>query len=389
MRSISISLLLVAAALAIEIPIRRVQRKESGFSSGIPIDLDTGSKAFVGTVSIGNPGQDINVAFDTSTSALWVPDASCSCAAQCGDEKLCPHLCASHCCAKKLSDEKSSGSCSNKNVFDPERSRSYVKGTGSSNLTFLGSTIQAALGHDTFRLGTHYRPGLTANNVQFGVVKEFNEAYQDVNYDGVFGLGLASKDGVPSPIKQLADHGVIPSPLLSLYLFPQTPDNVVDGVLTVGQLDRQRCLPVTRFVKVEKEEGWIFSATTFKIDASGYKAHNESWRGVFDFGSEYIHMPRAAFSALRSHFSARNDSEGRLVYPCRSSRDVLFNVGGELIYVSSTLLSAPYDGFNCQFKVKETDANDKYAFRYGLPVLQKNCVVFDFNGLLALPKKRE
>uniref|UniRef100_A0A1I7SK89 Peptidase A1 domain-containing protein n=2 Tax=Bursaphelenchus xylophilus TaxID=6326 RepID=A0A1I7SK89_BURXY len=248
MRFLSLSLLLVVAALAIEIPIRRVQRKESGFSSGIPIDLDPGSKAFVGVVSIGNPGQDINVAFDTSTSALWVPDASCSCGAQCGDEKLCPHLCASHCCAKKLSDEKSSGSCSNKNVFDPERSRSYVKGTGSSNLTFLGSTIQAALGHDTFRLGTHYRPGPTANNVQFGVVKEFSKAYQHVNYDGVFGLGLASKDGVPSPIKQLADHGVIPSPLLSVYFLPQTPNNVVDGVLTVGQLDRQRCLPATRFV---------------------------------------------------------------------------------------------------------------------------------------------
>ncbi|CAD5224521.1 unnamed protein product [Bursaphelenchus xylophilus] len=383
MRSISISLLLVAAALAIEIPIRRVQRKESGFSSGIPIDLDTGSKAYVGIVSIGNPAKDINVAFDISTSALWVPDASCSCAAQCGDEKLCPHLCASHCCAKKLSDEKSSGSCPNKNVFDPERSRSYVKGTGSSNLTFLGSTIQAALGYDTLRLGTHYRPGLTADNVQFGVVKEFNEAYQDVNYDGVFGLSLASKDGVPSPIKQLAVHGVIPSPLLSVYLLPQTPDNVVDGVLTVGQLDRQRCLPVTRFVNVEKEEGWVFSATTFNLSYTGYGAYNGSWRGVFDFGSEYIHVPREVFSELRRSFG--DDSEGRLIIPCRNSYSVVVDVGGESISISSSLLS-PYDEHDCEFKIKET--KDKYDFRFGLPVLQKKCVVLDFNGRLALPDKR-
>uniref|UniRef100_A0A1I7RKE3 Peptidase A1 domain-containing protein n=1 Tax=Bursaphelenchus xylophilus TaxID=6326 RepID=A0A1I7RKE3_BURXY len=385
MKSICLSLLLAAAVSSIEIPIQR-RVVASTLSSGIPIDIDTTSKAFVGVISLGTPGQDFNVAFDLNTPALWVPDSACSCGDRCKDEKLCPQLCASHCCTKSFSADDKSGSCTNKNVFKKQKSRSFVGGNANVDLKFLGETVKASTGYDTLRIGPHYRPGLTANNIQFGRVKDFNEYYKLVNYDGVFGLGFGEVDELSSPIKQLASYGVIPSALLTAYIFNEGNQSTVDGVLTIGQVDRRRCGDVEVFVETVHNTGaWVFSSPSLKL--SYYERSNASWLGVLDFNTDYIHVPRTAFSIIASYLKGSVDKEGRITYPCDKNSTLTFNIGGQPFVLSTKLLSEPYGRLLCQLKIRGTDPSDKYAFRYGLSILQNHCIVLDYNGRLALTPK--
>ncbi|CAD5235138.1 unnamed protein product [Bursaphelenchus xylophilus] len=389
MKSSVLYFILFATTLAFEIPVKRLVGEPEPFASGVPIDRDVGSTVYIGTVSIGNPGQDFNVAFDVNSAALWVPDSACSCGIQCESKQLCPQLCAAHCCTTitNLIGTKAKGTCTKKNIFDASKSRSYVKTSGKIEVSFLNETVDATLAYDTFRIGSHYRPGPTSDNVQFALVKDFPESYQKVNYDGVFGIGLAVGNALSSPIKQMAEHGVIPKPLLTVYLLPLDADNVVDGVLTLGQVDLQRCDRVENFIQVEKREGWVFSSPVFNASSSA-SVSDPGWKGTFDFSTDYIHIPPKAFTAVISSLSAKIDEEGRVVFACNRATTFVFNIGGQPILVPSTELTVPWGGGNCLLKLKQISPHDNYAFRFGAIALAKHCVVFDFNGRLALPKKK-
>uniref|UniRef100_A0A1I7RYS4 Peptidase A1 domain-containing protein n=1 Tax=Bursaphelenchus xylophilus TaxID=6326 RepID=A0A1I7RYS4_BURXY len=387
MKSICLSLLLAAAVISVEIPIQR-RVVASTLSSGIPIDVDTASKAYVGVISLGSPGQDFNVAFDLNTPALWVPDSACSCGDPCKNEKLCPQLCAAHCCTKSFLGDEKSGSCTNKNVFDTQKSRSYVGGNANVDLKFLGGTVKAATGYDTLRLGPHYRPGLTANNIQFGRVKDFNQDYELVNYDGVFGLGFGEVNGISSPIKQLASHGVIPSALLTAYIYNEGHQNTVDGVLTIGQVDRRRCENAKVFAEtVRTADAWVFSSPSFNLTTT-YGTTNGSWMGVLDFSTDYIQVPQTALKLIQNYLSGSIDEDGRIIFQCVRSFPLYFNIGGQPLILNTKLFSERYAGTLCRLKIRATAPSDKYAFRYGWPILQNYCVVLDFNGRLAFTLKR-
>uniref|UniRef100_A0A1I7SJR6 Peptidase A1 domain-containing protein n=2 Tax=Bursaphelenchus xylophilus TaxID=6326 RepID=A0A1I7SJR6_BURXY len=361
MKSICLSLLLAAAVISVEIPIQR-RVVASTLSSGIPIDFDTASKAYVGVISLGSPGQDFNVAFDLNTPALWVPDSACSCGDICKNEKLCPQLCAAHCCTKSFLGDEKSGSCTNKNVFDTQKSRSYVGGDANVSLKFLEGTVEAATGYETLRIGPHYRPGLTANNIQFGRVKGFNEAYKLVNFDGVFGLGFGEVKGLSSPIKQLASHGVIPSALLTAYFYNQGHNNTVDGVLTIGEVDRRRCENVKFFAEtVRTADACVFRSPTFNVSAN-YGITNGSWLGVLDFNSDTIHVPPFAAKVIANYLSGTVDNEGRVIYKCGKSLLLCFNIGGQQLALSTTLFEERDVGTLCRLKIGATDDSDKYAF---------------------------
>ncbi|CAD5217808.1 unnamed protein product [Bursaphelenchus xylophilus] len=385
MKSIWLSLLLAAAVSSIEIPVQR-RLVASTLSSGIPVDVDTASKAYVGVISLGSPGQDFNVAFDVNTPALWVPDSACSCGDRCKNEKLCPLLCASHCCAKNLLADEESGSCSNKLVFDPQKSRSYVGGNATVDLKFLGRTVKAATGYDTLRIGPHYRPGLTANTIKFGRVSEFHKDYKLVNYDGVFGLGFGEVNGLPSPIKQLASHGVIPSPLLTAYIYNQTRSTTVDGVLTIGEVDKRRCKAVEVFVETDRTaDAWVFSSPVFNVSRTSGTT-NGSWLGVLDFNANYIQVPPAAFTLIRNYMRGTVGEDGRITIPCINI-PVYFNIGGQSLALNTATFTEHAGGM-CKLNIRETPSSDKYAFRFGLPPLQSHCIVLDYNGRLAFTPKK-
>ncbi|CAD5228850.1 unnamed protein product [Bursaphelenchus okinawaensis] len=363
MKSLIFCLLIVATTTCFEIPVKRVVKSKEAAVNGVPLDKETGS--FVGVVSLGTPGQDFNLAFSTNTSALWVPNTSCSCGEKCKNARLCPQLCEAHCCSKSALSN-SSGSCSNKNTFNVEESRSFIAVDETANIPFLDSNLTAQLGYDTLRMGPHYRPGLTANNIQFGVVNEFEGQYQDVTYDGIFGLGLESVEGVSSPIKQLYSTGVIPSPLLSAFFVARTENNVVDGVLTLGQEDTTRCKKSNHFFNVE-----------------------DNW-GTIDLSSDYIYVPREVLQVVASFFDSKIDIiTGRVAVNCNRNTYLYFTVGGTYSRVFSNQIMEPYSGAQCLLKLKVSPVDAPVQYKFGLPLFTNNCLVLDFNGKMAVPEKND
>uniref|UniRef100_A0A1I7RKE4 Peptidase A1 domain-containing protein n=1 Tax=Bursaphelenchus xylophilus TaxID=6326 RepID=A0A1I7RKE4_BURXY len=356
-------------------------------TAGTPLDIDETSKVYVGIISIGTPGQDFNVAFDFSSPALWVPDAACSCGEQCGNEKLCPHLCSSHCCVKNAMANEESGHCSNKNVYHVEKSRTFISNNASASIKYLQSTLNAETGYDTFRMGPHYRPAFTANSIQFGRVKEFDRPYKLVNYDGVFGLGIGSSDGLNSPIKQLAQRGSISTPLVTAYLNNNKTDATSDGVLTLGSEDQVRCKGIEAYSEVIRNGDWAFNTTSFYL-TSTYGVSDPLWMGILDLTTDYIHIPPAAFVTLKNYLSLQQQKDGHITVQCSRSAYLTFNIGGQPISILSNYLYERYNGSLCSIKIKQTQDRDKYAFRFGTVLLQRNCLVLDYNGRVAFPEKR-
>ncbi|CAD5235555.1 unnamed protein product [Bursaphelenchus xylophilus] len=211
--------------------------------------------------------------------------------------------------------------------------------------------------------------------------------YKLLNYDGVFGLGFGEVNGLSSPIKQLAHHGVIPSALLTAYIYNQGHNNTVDGVLTIGEVDKRRCGAVEGFAEtVRAADAWVFSSPSFNISTTNGTS-NGSWLGVLDFNTDYFQVPRAAVKLIQNKLSGSIDEDGRIIYHCFKYAELFFNIGGQPLALDTPMFSEPYRGQMCRLKIKETDPSDKYAFRFGWLILHRHCMVLDYNGRLAFTPK--
>ncbi|CAD5235141.1 unnamed protein product [Bursaphelenchus xylophilus] len=360
-------LILHAATVAsFEIPVQRSSREFGKAAYGMALDMDKGSLSYIGTVSLGTPLQDFNVAFDFTTPVFWVPDAVSTCGV----------------------DVERPASCENKNLFDRGKSRTFNSEDVTTNLSFLNLTIKTELAADSFRFAPHYRAGFNARkNIKFGLVKQFNGQYNHVRYDGVFGLGLGEQNGLTSPIKQMAEQGAIPAPILSAYLLESRPKNDFDGVFTLGAIDEMRCEAVDKFAEILKDGNWAFRSPSFRVPPNN-EVENGSWTGVLDLKTDFIHMPRPAVTLLDQSLGANIDDQGQFLVNCGADLSMEFVLGGTNIRFRASELYEDYSGDTCLLKVKATAPGDRYNFRFGTPILRKHCVVFDFSGGIAFPKKK-
>lgn len=163
-------------------PIQRIplyyQKRTSGsdFISADAIDLKNGMLG--GVVQIGNPPQNLTMAFDTSTGFSWVRGT------QCGTEN-----------------------CQGRNAFDSRNSTTIVS-TGQSFIMDYGEGIV----HTTIYLDTFRFAGLTVKNMPFGGAYEM-EGF-NYGFDGYLGLGRNVNLNISSTVNAKRDvsaSGFVPN----------------------------------------------------------------------------------------------------------------------------------------------------------------------------------
>ncbi|CAD5219607.1 unnamed protein product [Bursaphelenchus xylophilus] len=320
--------------------------------------------AYVGAVSVGKPGQDFNVEFDLQSSVLWVPDCD---------------LATDH--AKKKY-------CINKNTFDTKASETYSNGTAPISFPFMKGDVAAYTAHDTFRPGPHYKPGTSAKNFIFATAYQFPASYPSLKHDGVFGLSPTPVDGMDVPIRQLLDRNAITEPIITIFLMTPNKNNMFDGLITLGGLDRSHCERPTAYVRVEIEEGWVFSAPKFTID--GIPKQDVGYTVTIDQSTDFFYVPDKVLNLIVTQTGDHGiDAEtGRYIVDKRSL-PITFSSTHFEVSIDSSQLYDPYPK-NANYRllrVGVTGPAAKTSFVLGTPFFSKHCVVLNYEGRMAFPKK--
>lgn len=152
--------------------------------SSVYVDIE-----YIGEIGIGTPPQKFNMDFDTGSSDIWVPSATCG------------------------------ASCSTHRRFDAAKSSSYIP---VANKTWSlqygdGSSVVGYTARDKVHLGN-----VSQSDQLIGLVsRETQEFAADKFLDGIFGLAFPplAYTGVKSSIvEELHTSGAIPAPIVSFHL---------------------------------------------------------------------------------------------------------------------------------------------------------------------------
>ncbi|GFO33049.1 cathepsin d [Plakobranchus ocellatus] len=182
---------------------------------------------YYGPITIGTPGKTFNVAFDTGSSATWVPSSRCP---------------------------ASNIACQKHEKYNNASSSTY-KGDGQSFFTQydLGE-ISGYWSQDSVTVA-----GLTVKNQAFGEAVIESEIFEDTKNDGILGLGFTnvSAGEKPSVFDNMVSQGVLPVPVFSFYL-NRMETGGPDSVLTLGGTNPDYYTGDFTYVDLSQPDRWQF-----------------------------------------------------------------------------------------------------------------------------------
>ena len=207
MRSFLIVLLISVAVCQIEISVQKADNTENLlkiakfykkyrspllrrlFGAEIPIS-NLYDAQYYGPITIGTPGQQFNVIFDTGSSNLWIPSAKC----------------------KSLS-------CLHMKKYTASRSSSYVADGRAMSIQYGSGAVTGTVDQDTVNIA-----GLNVKAVYFGEMNNVSLNFVASKFDGILGMAFQgiSVLGLPTVFDLLVQQGLVSDKSFSFYL-TQTP----------------------------------------------------------------------------------------------------------------------------------------------------------------------
>ncbi|NXJ39309.1 PEPA protein, partial [Ciconia maguari] len=142
---------------------------------------------YYGTISIGTPGQDFTVIFDTGSSNLWVPSVYCA-----------------------------SPACSNHNRFNPADSSTFIGTNDTLEITYGTGSMTGVLGYDIVTVAD-----INVIDQIFGLSEtEPGDFFYYTPFDGILGLAfpsISSAGATPVFDNMMMEH-LVARDLFSVYL---------------------------------------------------------------------------------------------------------------------------------------------------------------------------
>jgi len=229
----------------IHIPFRReytTWQKRGNQNSEIGL-TNAGDIVYVGSISIGTPPQTFNVIFDTGSSNLWIPSASCV-SSPCQGKHLYTHI-----------------------------SSTYKANGQPLQISYGTGNITGFLSQDILSIG-----GIQVLGQVFGEATALSTFFQNQPFDGILGLGYAglAADGVVPVFDNLISSKVLSSNVFSVYLnSAPSPSPAQTSVLVLGGIDNTLYKGNIIYTPVQP---------TFQNNAFGY--YVVSLFGIFVNGKE-------------------------------------------------------------------------------------------------------
>lgn len=242
------------------------KKASDGTTGQVSSDDIQNDSLYLTPVTIGTPGQTFNLDFDSGSSDLWV-----------------------------WSTELPSSLTRNSkhNIFDPSKSSSYKKSSGSTwEISYGdGSSASGDVGTDNVTIG-----GLTIENQSIELAKKLSSAFQQDTGDGLLGLAFGSINTVkPNPVKTPVDNLIaqedIPksAELFTCYLgsWRDTADpDKGESFYTFGFIadDLTETTGEISYADVDKSQGfWNVKSETYTIN--GKQATQSGNTAIMDTGT--------------------------------------------------------------------------------------------------------
>ncbi|KAL1950396.1 hypothetical protein VTO73DRAFT_5520 [Trametes versicolor] len=270
----------------------------SGKRGAVPLTDQSFDLEWTGPITIGTPSQNFTLDFDTGSSDLWVPAASC---ASCGSHAL----------------------------YDPSASSSGSKQNGTFSIQYGdGSTTSGLPYTDTVTVG-----GITVTNQVFAAVTNESAQFTSDPADGVFGLGfpaLSRLGGQPFMFAAMA-QGAAPSGEFAFKLDQNGSELFIGGTnpaLYTGDIE---------FHNVTSKLSGFWQIGGGSVSVGG-KAVASDFEAVIDSGSTIISAPPAAAKAFWDAVDGAqvfDADQGLWAVPCAAVPEVAFSWGGKTWTISA------------------------------------------------------
>ncbi|KAK4149840.1 aspartic peptidase domain-containing protein [Chaetomidium leptoderma] len=310
---------------------------------------ETHDVEYLTPVSIGTPGQVLNLDFDTGSSDLWV-----------------------------FSSETAKSDVGGQTIYDPSKSSTSQKLQGYSwQISYGdGSSSSGDVYTDTVIIG-----GLAVPSQAVEVAKKVSSEFtSDPNNDGLLGLGFSSINTVePVAQKTFFDNA---NTSLDAHVFTADLKAGAPGHYNFGYIDPSAYTGNVTYVPVDNSGGfWAWTCSGYAIGSGSLKS--TTFQGIADTGTSLLLLPSSVVSAYYGQVSgAKYDgTQGGYTLPCdQSVPDFVFSVGN-----GSAMISVPGD----YIKYAPTGSSGKTCFGgiqgntgigfsiYGDVALKAAFVVFD------------
>ncbi|KAF8939951.1 aspartic proteinase IV [Dissophora ornata] len=316
-------------------------------SGSVPLTDSNPDLEYYGTVSIGTPGQDFKLDFDTGSADIWFPSSTCT-----------------------------TSGCKAHSQFDSSKSSTFKEDGRSWSVSYGdGSTASGILGTDAVNVG-----GISVQQT-IGLATSESSQFASGPSDGLFGLGfdsLESVSGVQTFMDNAIAAGVLSQSVVSVFMPSVRRNGGVGGEYLFGGIDTSKFSGELTYVPISQQGYWQIA-----IDDVGYNGQSigQSSQGIVDTGTTLVIVSDTAAQAIHANIQgATNDPTNGWLVPCSlssSTDNVSFTMAGTAfnVPVADLAFEAVGDGSgNCVSGV-QGGQNDLWIL--GDVFIKNNYCVFD------------
>jgi cathepsin D len=222
---------------------------------------------YYGPIELGTPGQTFNVIFDTGSSNLWVPSATCP---------IWELACRFH------------------NRYDSSESSTYKPNGTEFEIHYGSGSMSGFLSSDTCCMA-----GVCVTDQTFAEANhEPGLAFIAARFDGILGMGFPqiSVLGVTPVFNNMVDQGLVEAPIFSFWL-NRDPDQDLGGELILGGSDPLFYTGNMTYIPVQREGYWEVAMDGMMLGENTVGCDG-GCTAIVDTGSSLMVGPTAETNAI-------------------------------------------------------------------------------------------
>jgi len=296
------------------------QGQELGAKYGSPAPIvisDYQNAQYYGPITVGTPGETVNVVYDTGSSNLWVPNKKC-----------CSFL-------------------SRHNFYHNDKSSTYTANGTKFAIQYGSGPVSGFYSSDTIEIGAVKVADYTFAEVDD--VSGLGVGYTIGKFDGICGMGWdsISVDGVQTPVQALVASGELAEPVFAFYL----GDNVA-GELTLGGVDKSHYSGDFFYVPLQDESYWQVALDGLKLNGASI---GSTPYAIVDSGTSLMAGPTADVKAIASALNLDSILGKEYTVDCDKTYTVTYTVNGKDFDLDENDMIIQNSGGQCLFGMMAID----------------------------------
>jgi len=300
---------------------------------------------YYGTVSIGSPGQDFKMIFDTGSSNLWAPSSTC---------KQCGFL---------------------KNKYTSGKSRTYKPNGTEFKILYGSGPVSGFFSDDVVTVG-----GLAVKDQTFAEITDVSGlglGFKIGKFDGILGLAFpAISVNQTTPVFQnIVDQGLVDSPVFSFF-YSKEGEGV--GELEFGGIDASKYTGDLFYVPVSSKTYWEVELDSIQIEGVNVTTVTKA---IIDTGTSLLVGPTDEVAAIAKLVGAKPLIKGEFTIDCDKGKNIDITLNGKVFTLQPGDVVIP-DQNLCLFAMSGQDipAPNGPLWILGDPWLRTFYTVFDYGA---------